>query len=481
MSTFDPSLEEGYGDITAAARRDELIEVEFLNGDLVAIEAAGLGIVGEFTVGVADGGLAVMIESLAGGRELDWTVVRAATDMAFAQFLRGRDAEDARRIGRRLRALRQNNGMSQKVVASAVGMPASQLAKLEQGETDMRISTLQSLLRALGAQYADIAGPDAPEMSINELSRLVQKVGVPAEVVKRLAATVGPRQLLQAVSRAFSWEPENILRGALTEPMPVAAPVLKRRSSTSKDSSALLTLAESLALRSALAFAGVPGRVPCDPDRLRDLVPRHGPDIPLEALLEWCWNSGIVVAPMVGGGGFSAGAWLIGEQPVIILREAPDDKARWLFALAHELGHLGHGDVGRGGLVDIGSSLNHQDDEQEAAANEYALDLLIPDTVEVLAEIRRRLQGLDPDEKLKHKAMDVARELGYDAALVLLITAFGLRDLGRDDSRWGSANNEASKAGSAREAVTAAYQRHVDLDRLDRLDAGLLRALVVGQ
>ena len=75
----------------------------------------------------------------AGERELDWMVVRSAADQAFAQDLRERDAEEARRDRPAPRALRENRGMSQKAVAGLVDMSSPQLAKLEQGETDMRI------------------------------------------------------------------------------------------------------------------------------------------------------------------------------------------------------------------------------------------------------------------------------------------------------------------------------------------------------
>ena len=109
----------------------------------------------------------------------------------------------------------------------------------------------------------------------------------------------------------------------------------------------------NLARRSALAYSGEPGAVPEDPRALRELVVGDGTEITLEALLRWCWQVGIVVVPMEAPGGFSAGAWVIGGQPVVVLKEGPDYKAYWLFALAHELGHLALGHVTRSGLVDI--------------------------------------------------------------------------------------------------------------------------------
>ncbi len=479
MSSHEPWVQPGYADVEVAAYRDGLVEVVFANGDVIRLDPAALGVAGDPTVGVAEGGAAVLIGTQEGERELDWMVVRAAADQAFAQHLRERDAEEARRIGRRLRALRENRGMSQKAVAGLVDMSSPQLAKLEQGETDMRISTLRSLLRALGADFADIAGADAPEVSAKELGRRAQRAGVPADVVKRIVAAVDPRQVADVLARGFGWEKGNLLGDRLAAPVLAYAPTLKRRSATSTDNRALLALAESLAQRSALAFAGRPGVVPADPRALRELVSESQGEITLDALVRWCWQLGVVVVPMLARGGFSAGAWLIGEQPVVVLKEAPNLKAWWLFALAHELGHLAHGHVGRSGLVDLESGWEGGDDEQERQANAYALDLLVPDHAAMLAEIRRRLRGLDPDAKLKWKAMDVARERGYNVPLVLLVTAFGLRDLARDDSRWGSANNEAAKEGSARAVVAREFRRNLDLERLDRLDAALIRALAV--
>lgn len=481
MTTRELWMEPGYGDVQAAARRDRLIEVAFANGDVVLVDPASLGVTGDFTVDVAEGGAAVMVRTRDAEREIDWMVIRSATDPEFARALRERDAEEARRIGRRLRALRENRGMSQKAVAAVVGMPTPQLAKLEQGKTDMRISTLRSLLRALGASFADIADPDAPEVSTRELTKLAQSAGVPAEVVKRIAAAVEPRQLLDVFGRAFGWEPRNILTGEITPPVPAVPVTLKRRSTTGGEKGqALLALAESLAQRSALAYAGQPGTVPEDPSTLREAIFGNGAEITLEALVRWCWQAGIMVIPMEAAGGFSAGAWVIGEQPVVVVKETPDFKAYWLFALAHELGHLARGHVGRTGLVDLQSAWKGQDDEQEKEANAYALELLLPGYREMLGEIRRRLEGLDADRKFKFKAIEVAQERDYNVPLVLLVAAFGLPELGRPDSRWGSANNEAKKEDSARELVAREFERNLDLGQLDRLDVVLLRAVALG-
>lgn len=479
MSGLEPWLDPGYGDVQRAERDGSLIVVTFANGDVVRLDPGALGIAGEFSVAVAEGGAAVLIAAPAGQREIDWMVVRASSDPGFAQELRDRDAAEARRVGRRLRALRENLGMSQKALAAAVNMKPPQLAKLEQGESDLRVSTLRSLLRALGATFADIAGPDAPEVSASELRRRAQAAGVPGEVIKRIAAKVDRRELAAVVGRAFQWDPDRIVAGALPPPAPRAAVVLKQRSKQTDSVPALLALAEALARRSALAFPGAPGTVPPDPAELRGQVLEAAGELSLEALVSWCWQAGVIVVPMQAAGGFSAGAWLIGAQPVVVLKESPDLKPHWLFALAHELGHLARRHVSTEGLVDLSSGWKNPDDAQEQEANAYALDLLVPGHQEMLEEIRRR-SASDPDGTFKPNAIDLAKARGYNPAVVLLVAAFGLPGFARDNSRWGSANNVAKEEGPARALVAAAFGRHVELGRLDRLDALLLDALALG-
>ncbi len=319
---------------------------------------------------------------------------------------------------------------------------------------------------------------------MKELTKRARRVGVPAEIVKRIAAHVDPSELLEVLARAFGWDSRSIIADELAPPVLVAPVTLKSRGTTGEKGrekgQALLALAESLAQRSALAYSGSPGTVPDDPRALRAIILGAEREITLELLVRWCWESGVLVVPMEATGGFSAGAWRVGDQPVVVLKEAPDFKAHWLFALAHELGHFALGHVARRGIVDAGPAWNGPDDGQEKAANEYALDLLVPGYREMLDEIEHRLEGLDPDAKFKFKAIDAAKSRGYNVPLVLLVAAFGLPNLARPDSRWGSANKEAEREGSARAFVAAEFAQRVDLKRLDRPDALLIRAVAIG-
>ena len=83
-----------------------------------------------------------------------------------------------RRIGRRLRALREDRGLSQKDLAALVGMSGPQLSKIEKGTSDLRFSTVQTLLRAMGATLEDISGPGALERSQKAIRSRTEAHGV---------------------------------------------------------------------------------------------------------------------------------------------------------------------------------------------------------------------------------------------------------------------------------------------------------------
>ena len=67
-------------------------------------------------------------------------------------------------------------------------MSPPQLAKIDKAESDLRISTLSAVLRALNADFGDIAGPDAPEVSMKAVRLNAQKSGAPSVALKALAS-----------------------------------------------------------------------------------------------------------------------------------------------------------------------------------------------------------------------------------------------------------------------------------------------------
>ena len=471
----------GYSDVIAAAQTESGVEVRFANGDTVTVSPGLLGVsAANFSVQV-DSEDTTRVRVIAGTnvRDVDWTVIRAASDAAFARELRDRDTEESRRIARRLRALREDRGIAQAAVAKLVDMPPSQLAKLEKGESDMRLSTVGSLLRALDASFADISGPDAPEVSVKVLSRLAKKAGAPEPVLRRILAQVSRSQFAAALTRGFGWSAEELDSGQLGV-LALAGPVRFKSRSAQPQDSPLLPLAHTISAISAWVCEKPVAAVPEDPaDLRRALLPDGHGRVTLELLLSWSWSAGMLVIPMAGSSGFSAAVWTVEGRPVIVLKETRGMIAYWLFDLAHELGHIALGHLAQGSVVDLSNpSPADTTDAQERAANEYALALVAPGHERLLAAVRERSEADGPN-LFKGAVESVAAEADLSPELLGVIASYALTDIADDNSRWGSTENIGKLEGSGRELAEAHFAGNISLDGMKTLDAGLIRALVL--
>jgi transcriptional regulator with XRE-family HTH domain len=480
-----PWSEEGYADITAAARSGSDIEVEFANGDVVLLPASRFGFAGDFEAEPdVEEGLSVRIVRLSGPPAvLTWTQIRSAADPAFAHELRRREMEEARRIGLRLRALREDKNLNQRDVANLVGMSAPQLSKIESGSFDLRVSTVQSLLRAMGASLSDIAGPDAPEVSQKTVIKSAEKAGVPREVMSSLLAAVPRNVMARLIERAFGWRVDQLVSGQLPNPS-ISAGVAFKATRTGKvpSSSPVVLLGRTIAdiVRNAagdsLTLRGLPSDGRAVNVEARDDTGR----VTLGSLAAWAWNRGVAVVPMAGRGDFSAAVWNGSARPVIVLKESRELAVYWLFDLAHELAHLALGHVGQAGLVDVDSPAPSvgSSDSTEQAANDFALEILLPNHAELLQEVRREARG--SHLRFKGAVASVADAAQVSPGLLGMIAAYALTEVGQDKDRWGSATNLARPDGAGRQQIQRVARQFLSPSHLDPVDGVLIRQLVLG-
>jgi transcriptional regulator with XRE-family HTH domain len=480
-----PWSEEGYADITAAVRSGADIEVEFANGDVVLLPASRFGLVGDFEVEPdAEEGLSVRIVRPSGQPAvLAWTQIRSAADPTFAHELRRREMEEARRIGLRLRALREDKNLNQRDVANLVGMSAPQLSKIESGSFDLRVSTVQSLLRAMGASLSDITGPDAPETSQKAAIKSAEAAGVPREVMTSLLAAAPRNMVARLIERAFGWRVDQLASGQLPTPSISAGVAFKAtRAGKVPSSSPVVLLSRTIAgiVRNAAvdspAFRGLPSNARTINAEARD----NAGQVTLTSLAAWAWNTGVAVVPMAGRGDFSAAVWDGSLRPAIVLKESRELAVYWLFDLAHELAHLALGHVGQTGLIDVESPAPRGDspDSTEQAANDFALQILLPNHEELLQEVRREARG--SHLRFKGAVVSVADAAQVSPGLLGMIAAYALTEVGQDKDRWGSATNLARPNGSGREQVQRVARQFLSPDHLDRVDVVLIRQLVLG-
>lgn len=483
---MSPWLAPGYGDVANATKVGDDLEVTFANGDFVRIAPSVLGISGAFEVGADSNidGAGVRILTSSGVREISWLQLRVATDPRFARQMREEDANEARRIAHRLKALREDRGLSQRDVAALAGMSSPQLSKIESGTFDLRVSTVQALLRAMGATLSEISRPGTPEISQKVMRKRAAEAGVARELVDRFTQVGSRIQVPELMRRAFGWTMDALASGTLPRPA-LAGPVQFKTTAHGGDPAAspLLTLSTSVAqiVRRHTTHVAPPGPIPDAAAARAQMVEPSG-QVTLASMVEWMWDHGLPVIPLHGKGGFCAAVLAVGGDPAVIVKETRDHTSYWMFDLAHELGHIALGHVHDEGLVDV-DALNPAEvapgDNQEQAANEYALELLLGDADRLIEQVRRESQG--SYLRFKGAVVTVARRANVNAGLLGVVAAKALADIGEPKDRWGSANNLSLADGSPRVIVQSALERRLHSDIEPELDRLLLLATVFSE
>ena len=92
---------------------------------------------------------------------IPWSTLRELTDAGYAAHLAQAADESARRVGARIRELRVARGLSGKELAERAGIPPRTLSRIEQGKQEMVLSTVQSLLAAMGCTLSHMVAEAA--------------------------------------------------------------------------------------------------------------------------------------------------------------------------------------------------------------------------------------------------------------------------------------------------------------------------------
>ncbi len=206
---------------------------------------------------------------------------------------------------------------------------------------------------------------------------------------------------------------------------------------------------------------------------IRDSILRGSECVDLDSLLEYCWESGVVVLQLAhtpaGSKRFDGLAAVVRGRPVIVLASGRDG-APWLaFYVAHELGHImrEHVHSGRGALIDksIASATGRDTDEHEA--DRFALKVLSG-----MAEPRIRNLKANA-RKLALIAAGSARRQGVDPGVFTLIYA-------KSNNRWPVAHNALKELGQdsgGRDKIAERLTRYIAFDRLSESDEQFLGVL----
>jgi hypothetical protein len=228
-----------------------------------------------------------------------------------------------------------------------------------------------------------------------------------------------------------------------------------------------LQVASAIASRLAdlVAYACIPPHQPfqpCTAAAVRQAIfqATQRSVVQLDGLLKFCWQQGIPVIHMAEfppGKKFHGMIAMPEKRPVIIVGLNDASPARLLFVIAHELGHLCKGHITDSTLVDSTIELLDIDDEEEADANEFAVELLLgkPDMVYYTPH---HLSG----EELADYAQRISQRDGVDAGVVAWNYGFYKK-------HWGAVRKAlplVEGKTSAQQQINAYLKQYLDWERL---------------
>lgn len=410
--------------------------------------------------------------------EISWMDVRAQEDPEFAEFLVKTADEEARRVGARLRALRESKGMTSKEVAEAAGIAPMSLSRIELGRHDVVYRTLRKVLAAMGFGLRDLVSPAGQPLDLAAIETGLVKSGVTQRLVARLSSALDHQadRLGRASERIFGWSPEELLAGADLQLDSGAFDRGHFKAAVNQDPAlATYTLwAFWLALIVDQAIARAPVELPENPYAIReDILERYG-QLRFEELLTWCWEQGVAVLPLNDPGEFHGAVWTIQGRAVVVLKQSTPWESRWTFDLGHELAHLArHVGVESPSVVEsqeIDPVESDDDDEQEAS--DFAGELLLGSPDQLAHELAERTEHSLP--RLKQEVIRLAGERDIEVDALANYMAWRLSKEG--DDWWGTAAGLQDDSNRAFVLAREMLISRVDWTQLDDDDSALLKA-----
>jgi transcriptional regulator with XRE-family HTH domain/Zn-dependent peptidase ImmA (M78 family) len=409
--------------------------------------------------------------------EIPWLDVRALSDVAFAGHLAESAAESAKLVGHRLRNLRESRKLSSRELAERAGLSPQSLSRIERGRHDVVFSTLQRLLAAMNYGLGDLAAADAVSVDPTEIRGALTRSGLASETVDRLLRGVRDTPgMLRRVHAVFGWSATDLLSD--TPPPLLAGGAFGGRfkdSKASRRSAAYVLYAHKVALLADQAAARGPYvPPPSDESQLAAEIRASQGDLSFRSVLDYCWESGIVIVPLADPGQFHGACWLVEGRPVIVLKQRSTLESRWVFDLGHEICHvLRHLGGGREGIVEI-QEIGESDEEEEVEASEFSGVLLLGDPDRLAHQVVDTAKGKGP--RIWRAVDAVAEEEGVDRGVLANYLAYRLDNEGIFKGGWGAAAKLQQGEDRAEEIVREALDTRLDWNALTADDSEILAA-----
>jgi transcriptional regulator with XRE-family HTH domain/Zn-dependent peptidase ImmA (M78 family) len=475
---WDEPAYQRFADASGAGHE---LSIAFENGDEVSLDVRRLIDVGEGIPAWSE--LAVESYELRlpiGSRLIDvgWLDVRALSDDGFANHLADRAGRQAHEVGHRLRLLRERRQLSGRELAERAGITPQSLSRIERGRHDIGFSTLQRLLAAMSYELADLAAAQELEVSPERIRAALAQTGLHKTTVARLLnGAETSRAMLDRVRRIFNWSPTDVA-GPGAPPVLGSAALAGRFKAQARGRRAAATYvmyAHKVALLAEQAAERPTYRCPpADPHVMAAEIRGGYGDLGFESVVRYCWDQGIVVVPLFDPGQFHGACWLVGDHPVVVLKQRLGFDARWVFDLGHELCHVvRHLRSETPAIVEfeeIGQA--REDEQEEVEASDFAGELLLGDPDAIAQQVVSAAGGAT--ERLRSAVPRVAAREGVDVGVLANYMAYRISSEQGNHAVWGVASNLQSGSKGAADTARRLLKERLDWGRLTDDDAAVL-------
>ena len=142
-----------YPRIVSAAHRSGVLTVDFADGATARVPVEQI-LTHRSTVPDWDhltyNTYEIVVPTATENLEIPWDVIRSLTDPAFEQHLADKTAASAKRIGLRIRELRQGLRLTEEELAERAGVSPGRLSRIEAGTDGISLPTLERIVAAMG-------------------------------------------------------------------------------------------------------------------------------------------------------------------------------------------------------------------------------------------------------------------------------------------------------------------------------------------
>ncbi|MGB7290959.1 MAG: helix-turn-helix transcriptional regulator [Thermodesulfobacteriota bacterium] len=405
----------------------------------------------------------IIIPTDKGDIEIPWSKIRLLSDDEFGAYMAKSAEQEAKKIGNRIRFLRESRNLKSKDVAFRAGITPQSLSRIEGGRHDIGFATLQKILTVMGYELSDLVidEPQEEEKTFSALLRKLSKSGIDKNLVLE---KIIPRWIQEALQESREESPEILVNEAAKSVSDVfgwpVSEIWSKETLTIDRSPALNAFFKSrsrvdekraftysvyvykLCQIILLATSDLPRKK--YPETIQDIKSQlfTKDKFPsFEDLITYIWDLGICVIPLSDSGLFYGASWNIKGRHCIILKQKTRFHARWYYDLLHEfyhvLDHLSEEDTGILENEEI-SPFTVVDSKEEKEANSFANHLIFDGRAEDLAQQCVKVAE-GKLEKLKWAVIRVAKQENILADFLANYLAFRLNQQG--ENWWGTANN----------------------------------------